>query len=61
MLMISHVLENKCRLMFLTRLLFMINDICLSMHFSYTHCILTLLQLLHKGELHPASSLDNGI
>lgn len=36
------MLEKKCRLVFLTRLLFMINDICLLMHFRYIHCILTL-------------------
>lgn len=39
--MISHVLEKKCRLMFLMRLLFMINDTCLSMHFRHIHRILT--------------------
>jgi len=39
--MISRMLEKKCRLLFLTRLLFMINDTCLSMHFRYIHCILT--------------------
>lgn len=36
------MLEKKWRLVFLTRLLLMINGICLLMHFRCIHCILTL-------------------